>query len=97
MSMTTITVLNPVGELRSAATALPASPSTLQGLTVGFLDNTKHNFDCLVQGIGVVLKERFGVTQIVHMRKANAATPAAPEIIATLSKECDLVFAGSAD
>jgi hypothetical protein len=43
------------------------------------------------------LKERFGVTQIVHLRKANAATAAAPEIIATLSKECDLVFAGSAD
>jgi hypothetical protein len=97
MSMANITVMNPVGELRSAATALPASPSTLSGLTVGFLDNTKHNFDRLVEGIGVVLKERFGVTQIVHLRKANAATPAAPEIIATLSKECDLVFAGSAD
>jgi hypothetical protein len=97
MGMANITVLNPVGELRSSATAFPASPSTLSGLTVGFLDNTKHNFDRLVEGIGVALKERFGVTQIVHMRKANAATAAAPEIIATLSKECDLVFAGSAD
>ena len=95
--MANITVLNPVGELRSSATALPVSPSTLSGLTVGFLDNTKHNFDRLVEGIGAVLKERFGATQIVHVRKANAATAAAPEIIATLSKECDLVFAGSAD
>jgi hypothetical protein len=33
----------------------------------------------------------------VIRRKANAATGAAPEIIETLSKECDLVFAGSAD
>ena len=95
--MANITVLNPVGELRSSATALPASPSTLRGLTVGFLDNTKHNFDRLVEGVGVALKERFGVTRIVHLKKANAATAAAPEIIAALSKECDLVFAGSAD
>jgi hypothetical protein len=31
------------------------------------------------------------------MRKANAATGAAPEIIAAIAKECDLVFTGSAD
>ena len=95
--MANITVLSPVGELRSATTAIPASPGTLRGLTVGFLDNTKHNFDRLVEGIGLALKERFGVTRIVHLRKANAASPAAPDIIAALAKDCDLVFAGSAD
>ncbi len=31
------------------------------------------------------------------LRKANAATGAAHSIIEELSKECDLVFAGSAD
>ena len=95
--MAKITVLSPVGELHGGTVAIPALPATLRGLTVGFLDNTKHNFDRLVEGIGVALEERFGVARIVRMRKANAATPAAPEIIAQLAKECDLVFAGSAD
>ena len=95
--MANVTVLSPVGELRAATAAIPAPPRALQGLTVGFLDNTKHNFDRLVEGIGLVLKERFGVARVVHARKANAASPAAPEIIAALAKECDLVFAGSAD
>ncbi len=95
--MANVTVLSPVGELRAATAAIPAPPLALQGLTVGFLDNTKHNFDRLVEGIGLVLKERFGVARVVHARKANAASPAAPEIIAALAKECDLVFAGSAD
>ena len=95
--MANITVLSPIGELRAATAAIPAPPLALQGLTVGFLDNTKHNFDRLVEGIGLVLKERFGVTRVVHARKANAASPAAPDIIAALAKECDLVFAGSAD
>ena len=95
--MAKITVLSPVGELRPGTVAIPAPPATLRGLTVGFLDNTKHNCDRLVEGIGVVLEERFGVARVVRLRKANAAMPAAAEIIAQLAKECDLVFAGSAD
>jgi hypothetical protein len=95
--MANITVLSPVGQRRAATATLPAVPAALRGLTVGFLDNTKHNFDRLVEGIGVALRERFGVAEVVHMKKANAATPAAPEVIASLAKQCDLVFAGSGD
>ena len=95
--MASIKVLSPVAERRAATTTLPATPAALQGLTVGFLDNTKHNFDRLVEGIGLALRERFGVARVVHTKKANAATPAGPEIVAALAKECDLVFAGSAD
>lgn len=95
--MPLITVLSPVGEPRTATTAIPPMPADLRGLTVGFLDNTKHNFDRLVTGIGELLKARHGVARVVHLRKANAATGAAPEIIDALAKDCDLVFAGSAD
>jgi len=95
--MATITVLSPVGALRAGATTIPALPRDLRGLTVGFLDNTKHNFDRLVDGMGAALTSRFGVARVVHKKKANAATGAAPEIVAALAKECDVVFAGSAD
>jgi len=95
--MATITVLSPVGRPRIAAMTLPALPLRLEGLRVGFLDNTKSNFDRLVQDMGAMLRERHGVREIVHRRKGNAATPAADDIIAGLAKDCDLVFAGSAD
>jgi len=95
--MAKITVLSPVGGQRGTATAVPALPGDLRGLTVGFLDNTKHNFDRLVEGIGAVLVARFGVKRIVHRKKANAATAASQDIVAAMAKECDLVFAGSAD
>ena len=95
--MALITVLSPVGEPRTATMTIPPMPADLRGLTVGFLDNTKHNFDRLVTGIGDLLKARHGVARVVHLRKANAATGAAPEIIEALAKDCDLVFAGSAD
>jgi len=95
--MARITVLSPVGGQRTAMTAVPSLPADLRGLTVGFLDNTKHNFDRLAEGIGAALVERFGVKRTVHMKKANAATAASHEIVTALAKECDVVFAGSAD
>ncbi len=92
-----IRVLSPVGEVRRRVLAAPALPSELRGKTIGFLDNTKANFDRLVADMGGLLREGFGVKAIVHRRKANASTPAAPEILEELAKACDLVFAGSAD
>jgi len=95
--MATITVLSPIGERRPTTRTVPPLPENLRGLTVGFVDNTKHNFDLLIVDMGALLKERFGVKAVVHRRKANAATAAADEIIEGLAKDCDLVFAGSGD
>jgi hypothetical protein len=95
--MTRIRVLSPVAVVAGQASTVPALPHRWTGRTVGFLDNTKSNFDRLTARIGELLQARYGFAGIVHRRKANAATPAAPEIIAELSKTCDVVFAGSAD
>jgi hypothetical protein len=95
--MATITVLSPVAALRAATLTVPPLPRDLRGLTVGFLDNTKSNFDRLVTEMGQLLTERLGVKAVVHRKKANASTPAAHEIVEGMAKDCDLVFAGSAD
>lgn len=95
--MTTIRVLSPVGVDRSEAFTAPALPRDLAGLTVGFLDNTKPNFERLAGTLGTLLAERHGVKAIVHRRKATVSNPAAPELIAELAKACDVVFAGSGD
>jgi hypothetical protein len=95
--MPMIRVLSPVGVAAADGLTVPALPGTFAGLTVGFLDNTKANFDRLTAEMGELLRAHHGVTKVLHRRKANASTPAAPEIIAELAKECDVVFAGSAD
>jgi hypothetical protein len=95
--MSRIRVLSPVGEVRRDAFAAPPLPADLAGLTVGFIDNTKHNFDRLADAIGVLLRERHGVKAVVRRRKANASVPAPPETLAELAKQCDVVFAGSGD
>ena len=95
--MAQIRVLSPVGIVKAQTVAVPSLPQSWSGRTVGFLDNTKSNFDRLTVGLGELLRERYGVKAVLHRRKANASTPAAPELIDELGKHCDLVFAGSAD
>jgi hypothetical protein len=95
--MARIRVLSPVGLAAADAFTVPGLPREWKGLTVGFLDNTKANFDRLTAEMGELLQSGHGVARVVHRRKANASTPAAAEIIVELAKECDVVFAGSAD
>jgi hypothetical protein len=95
--MARITVFSPVAVAAAETASVPPLPQSWAGRTIGFLDNTKSNFERLTAGLGELLRERYGVKAVVHRRKANASTPAAPEIIAELSKTCDVVFAGSAD
>ncbi|HSE92498.1 MAG TPA: hypothetical protein VLF19_04260 [Methylomirabilota bacterium] len=95
--MARIRVLSPVGADPLEALTVPALPLELAGRTVGFLDNTKANFDRLAGDIGRLLRERHGVKDVVHRRKPNASTPAPPELVAEVAKSCDIVFAGSAD
>lgn len=95
--MARLRVLSPVGETLQENVTAPDLPASLAGLTVGFIDNTKHNFDRLADEIGGILRERHGVKDVVRRRKANASTPAAPEILIELAKTCDVVFAGSGD
>jgi len=86
--MSRIRVLSPIGEVRREAFAAPTLPADLAGLTVGFIDNTKHNFDRLTDEIGALLSERHGVKAVVRRRKANAAVPARRRICGT--KNCSL-------
>jgi hypothetical protein len=94
--MGTIHVLSPVAESKVGQSAPLPLPGDLAGRTIGFLDNTKANFDRLVALLEGHLRERWALAGTVHARKANAATPAPPEVLARLTG-VDLVLTGSGD
>lgn len=93
----TITVLSPVAETRPGELETLTIPVSLRDKRIGFLDNTKHNFREIAEGLGREMVERWGAKSVVIKRKLNAATPAPPEVIAALAAECDVVFTGSGD
>jgi hypothetical protein len=94
--MGTIRVLSPVAESKVSQEAPRPMPAALSGLRIGFLDNTKPNFDRLARTMEALLRERHGIAGAVFQKKLNASTPAPPEALAALAG-VDLVLTGSAD
>jgi hypothetical protein len=94
--MGTIRVLSPVATSQVSQEPPLPLPTDLAGKTIGFLDNTKTNFDRLTRQMEALLRERYGLAGAVYQKKANAATPASPEVLAELAR-ADLVVTGSAD
>ena len=91
-----IRVLSPVVDTKVSQTASLPLPGTLAGKRLGFLDNTKANFELLLRRMEARLRATTELAEVVYERKANSSTPAAPEVLARL-RDVDLVVTGSAD
>ncbi len=91
-----VSVLSPAAASKVSQSAPLPLPADLAGKTIGFLDNTKTNFDQLTRMMERLLRERYDLAGVVHRKKLNAATSASPEILAAL-EGLDLVVTGSAD
>ncbi len=82
-----------VESIAQAARALTG----LAGKVVGFIDNSKPNFNHLVDDLAEILKTRYGVKSVVKHQKSVTTIPASDEVIAALVRDCDLVITGSGD
>lgn len=71
--------------------------TVLAGAVIGFIDNAKPNFHHLVDDLAELLVSRYGVAKVIKRRKSSASIPADAAMIAELSRECDVVIAGSGD
>ena len=69
----------------------------LKGKVVGFIDNSKPNFNYLVDDLAELLVSRHGVKSTVKHRKRMASIPAPEEVMQDLAGQCDLVITGSGD
>lgn len=93
----TLTLFDPTAPRRGDTSAARAALRTLEGATVGFIDNAKPNFQHLVDDLAELLQSRYGVSRVIKSRKSSASLPADPAVIEALSGECDVVIAGSGD
>ena len=91
-----LTVLDPTAASTTATTLLNPRPASVAGLTVGLLDNGKPNSDRFLDGLADELRRRGALTP-PPVRKANIGRLAAPELLAELSRSCDLVVTGVGD
>lgn len=92
-----ITIVDPSASVETAAPQAGWGLETLQGKVVGFVDNSKQNFDHLAAEMGQLLTSEHGVKRVVTHRKRAASIPAAQQALESLAAECDLVITGSGD
>ena len=92
-------ILDPTGRsaARPEAAALAPRPADLRGVTVGLLENRKHNAGLFLQELGRLLVERHGAAGVLLRGKASIVMPAADEIMDELARECAVVVAGVGD
>jgi hypothetical protein len=91
-----IRVLDPTAEEVAATTTGAAQLASLEGRTVGLLDNGKIRVRELLDHVEEMLRSHYGVAQVLRFRKPDASRPAPPEVMAHL-KRCEAVISAVGD
>jgi hypothetical protein len=81
----------------TAADLAPRKYTSLDGVRLGLLGNSKLNADNVLNAVGDLLKERYNIVSTIHRTKPSFSHPAPAEIVDEMSKECDVVIAGVGD
>jgi hypothetical protein len=84
-------VFDPRGDVDVADHRIANRVDSLEGKTLGLLDNAKSNADILLDELGEILKSEYGVTEVVSRRKNSAAQPA-DSMATQLDSQCDVVI-----
>jgi hypothetical protein len=91
-------LLDPTGASeRDTNTTLAPRPQSLQGLTVGLLDNTKPNGAVILRAVGRELKDRYGVREVRMFRKGYFGTPVEESVVQQMLHNCDFAVAAIGD
>jgi len=83
-------VLDPRGTVQTSGGRITERLDALEGATIGLLDNSKANADVLLDEVGHLLREEYGVAEIVVRRKDKSPIPA-DSIATQLHDQCDAV------
>ena len=69
----------------------------LKGKVVGFIDNSKPNFNYLVDDLADIMERRYGVKSTVKHQKRLPSIAASDEVMEDVVGKCDLVITGCGD
>ncbi len=85
--------IDPTAGGNRAAISLAPRPMDLAGKVVGLLDNTKEQADVIFETVAGVLRERFGVAQVVIRRKEAFSRPATEALLNEMAREVQVAAA----
>jgi hypothetical protein len=89
-------VLDPTTETTPPLGHTAPRPASLAGKTVGFISNGKEGTTGFFAHLDRMLREEFGVAEVIRRVKSNYSAPADPDIIDEL-RRWQAVVAGIGD
>jgi len=90
-------VVHPAAEDVARQLELAPRLSSLRGVRLGLIDNSKHNADAFLDTLQAILTRDHGLARVERYRKASPSIPTPPEILARLAESCDALVHGVAD
>ena len=89
-------VLDPTAEDVAAEAGGSNRLPSLQGRTVGLLDNGKIRVRELLDNMEAILRAEHGVARVVRLKKPDASRPAPADVVADM-KAADAIIAAVGD
>ena len=89
-------ILNPTAEIEAEPASMAAGLLSLEGRRVGLLDNGKVQVGRFYDHLEALLREEYGVAEVVRRRKADPSRPVPPPLLAELSA-CDAIVSAVGD
>lgn len=86
-----VIVLDPTAEEEAESHPLAPRRGSLNGLRVGFLDNSKERADEILKRLQELLAERFEFADTLWRRKAYYTQKAPDELLGEIARACDVV------
>jgi len=74
-------VFDPTNEGKAAGGQPAPRPASLHGKTIGFISNGKEGTAGFFHHLDRIMREEFGVADVVFRRKANYSAPAGAAIV----------------
>ena len=90
-------VFDPRGIVETEPLALSERPTTLDGLRMGVLDNTKWNANRLLRKTVAKLQQDTSFAAVNYYRKESFSKEADPALIATIAADNDIVLTAIGD
>src|SRR5579859_5173433 len=90
-------VYDPRGARDAVVAPMASRPKILKGLRLGILDNSKWNANKLLRGAAAALERSIGFGQAKYYVKHSFSKDAAPELIAEIAENCDIVLTAIGD
>ena len=93
-----VRLVDPSGlELPSGDFRLNDRPTSLEGKTLGLLENSKANSDKVLNELGRLLQEKYGFREVRMFNKHSASLPNKPETIEDMLNGVDVLITGVGD